>query len=536
MMTKRKQLGTALLAFTLVVTACSGGGDNGGQDPGGDQPPEAAGNLNETGFPIVNEPIQLNFIAGRSAATAQDWNNVMLFDEYGKMTGVDIQWQMIGTEVLSEQRNLLLAGGDLPDAFYAAAVPTQDIMKYGLQGSFIRLNDLIDSYAPNIKKLLDDNPDIKKGMTMPDGNIYSIPRVYDPEFESVLLNPKLWVDQDLMDELGLEIPETTEEFFQFLTTLKEANGGAPPFGADAFTRMIKTLNGAWGLQNRGSQHAFVDVDPDTNELRFVPTDDRYREMLEYLHRLYQEELIDKDIFTINSTEFTVRLQADRYPVFIGWDPISYDLGDNYVGASALEGPHGNKEVVKNSTLAGLGNFVITSANEHPEATMRWIDYFFSDEGMKMFYAGFEGVTYEETAEGKIEYMKEITDHPDGLSFEQALVKYLVWPGGGMPGIISEQYFFGGESRQSSLDAAAKISEFGNEEVWPPFSFSEEESDRMSALTSDINTYIREQQAKFITGTAPFSEWDNYVKTIERMGLEDYMSIYQAAYERYTTSD
>ncbi|WP_010276216.1 extracellular solute-binding protein [Paenibacillus senegalensis] len=540
---KGKQAAITILSLALVATACSGGGTEGtGGTGGSDDPPTPGGspqaveNLNPSGFPIVDEPIQLRFVAGRSATTAQDWNNVMLFDEYEKMTGIDIQWQMIGTEVLSEQRNLMLTGGDLPDAFYAASVPNQDIMRYGMQGAFIPLNDLIEEHAPNIKQLLDDNPDIRKGMTMPDGNIYSIPRVYDPEFDSVFYNPKLWVNEELMQELNLDMPQTTDEFYDFLVKLKEANGGNAPFGADNINRIIKLFNGFWGLQNKGSQHAYVDIDPDTNELRFIPTEEKYKEMLQYLNRLYEDGLIDRDIFTINSTEFTVRLQDDRYGAFIGWDPISYDLGEEFVGADVLEGPHGDKTVVKNSTIAGLGTFVITNANKHPEATMRWIDYFFSEEGMRMFYAGFEGVTYEVTDGGEIQYVEEIMNHPDGLSFEQALVKYLVWPGGGMPGIISQSYFFGGESLPSSIAAADKVKQYMNEEAWPAFSYKEEEVDRMNALSSDINTYIREQQAKFISGAASFAEWDSYVQTIQRMGLEDYMQIYQAAYDRYRSDN
>lgn len=84
----------------------------------------------------------------------------------------------------------------------------------------------------------------------------------------------------------------------------------------------------------------------------------------------------------------------------------------------------------------------------------------------------------------------------------------------------------------SVEAADRLEPYLPEETWPPFSFTNEENTRMAAISADISTYIREMQAKFITGEVPFSEWDTYVQTIERMGLAEYMEIYQAAYERY----
>ncbi|WP_010275707.1 type 2 periplasmic-binding domain-containing protein [Paenibacillus senegalensis] len=219
-------------------------------------------------------------------------------------------------------------------------------------------------------------------------------------------------------------------------------------------------------------------------------------------------------------------------VYNSWDPDTWADVDGFAGAPALEGPHGDKLVVSNSPLTGLGHFVITSANKHPEATIRWIDYFYGDEGSEMFFMGIEGVTFKRNADGSVEYLDEITKNSNGLTYDEAAAKYMVWPGGGTPGIISQKYFRGGESAPVSLEAADKIAPYLPEETWIPFSFTNEENTRMVALTSDISTYIREMQAKFITGDIPFSEWDTYVRTIEKMGLAEYMEIYQAAYERY----
>ncbi len=95
-----------------------------------------------------------------------------------------------------------------------------DVANYGAQGIFIPLNDLIDKYAPNFKKLLDQYPEVKSGLTMPDGNIYSFPTFYEPSFTSVLIGTKLWYNQAFLDALGMKPPATTDEFYQYLKAVK----------------------------------------------------------------------------------------------------------------------------------------------------------------------------------------------------------------------------------------------------------------------------------------------------------------------------
>ena len=55
---------------------------------------------------------------------------------------------------------------------------------------------------------------------------------------------------------------------------------------------------------------------------------------------------------------------------------------------------------------------------------------------------------------------------------------------------------------------------------------------MATLSSDIETYVTEMRAQFITGKKPFSEWDDYVAEFNNIGLEEYMRIYEEAITRY----
>lgn len=53
---------------------------------------------------------------------------------------------------------------------------------------------------------------------------------------------------------------------------------------------------------------------------------------------------------------------------------------------------------------------------------------------------------------------------------------------------------------------------------------------------DLNSYVEQMEAKFITGVEPLSNWDNYVDTIEKMNIKRYVEIYQDAYNRWKEND
>jgi putative aldouronate transport system substrate-binding protein len=533
---KRSKLMVLLLTTamtTLVVAACS---DKGGDAKSNEASAKPTGTgVNNAGYPIVQEPISLKIFAGKAASAPANWNEVEIWKEYAKKTNVNVDFQLTPVESLTEKRNLILSGGDLPDAFHTSRFTSTDIANYGAQGIFIPLNKLIDQYAPNFKKLLDSNPEVKKGLTMPDGNIYSFPTYYDGNFKSVLVGSQFWINKKFLDALGMKEPTTTEELYQYFKAVKtqdpNKNGKNDeiPYAASGYGGLLDQLKGAWGLGNRGNMHSRVDVDPATNKLRYIPADPRYKELLEYLNRLYKEGLFINDIMTVKGTEVLANGKQGLYGSFMYTNAkVGFGVQENdYIGAQALKGPHGDQIFSRaRSPLIDVGAFAITKANKHPEATVRWIDYFYSEEGSKMFFMGIKDKSYTEKPDGTLEYKPEVKNNNDEMN------KYVSFAGGYYPAMLTNKTFFGGESYPENIEATKKIEPYWPKEVWPAFTYTQDELAQYTPLNTDINNYVTEMTTKFVTGAAPFSEWDNYLATLKKMGLDDYMKIYTAAYERY----
>lgn len=562
LLNRKKLLMICMAILLVIVAACGSNNNNNNNDEAADTDnnnndnnnDEAADtdnddeNSDEDGFPIVDESITLKFLAGRSPSTAQDWNKVTLWETYNDMTNIEIDWELIPKESLEEKRNLKLASGTLPDVFYQASMPSEDLLKYGEQELFIVLNDLIDEHMPHLTALFEEFPAIKQGLTFPDGNMYSLPTIYGPDFPSVLVSTKLWIREDWLSDLEMDMPETIDEFYDYLKGVKETdligdgeNNEIPFGGTDgSLSHLIQWLSGAYGVQNRGTQQSYLDMDPETEELRFFRITDEYKEMIEFLHTLYSEELIQQNIFSVDSQQsYAMGSDGVMGSTVISSTETIYgdEEGGKFTGMPALKGPYEDHIFTKvRSPLVSMSGMVLTSENDHVAETLKWMDYFYSDEGAKLFFMGVEGVTYEEDADGNVDYLDEIKNNPDGSTLEQTLADHVTYLGGGYPGRLREEYFNGAEATDKSVEAAEKVEPQLIDEVWPKFTFTNEESKELAPLQSDIHKYIDEMIDKFISGDEPLSEWDDYVSEIESMGLEDYMNIQQEAYDRFLEAE
>ena len=408
--------------------------DGSGKDDGNEEASADESNVNKTGMPIVDDTIEMEIFTPKPPQHKNnDWNDILIWNTYKDMTNVDVTWDLVDWDAREEKRNLALGTGDLPDAFFGAELPMADVKKYGDQGTFIELNDLIDEYAPNLKKILEENPDIASAITFPDGKIYSMPSIIAPGSLSINLGARPWINQDWLDELGMDMPETTDEFYEYLKAVKEldpaGDGKTIPYGGTQIAEMVEWLAGSFGVMNAGAVNDNIDADPeDPTKVRFYAVDDGYKEMLEYLNKLYEEGLIQENIFDIEWGQFMTNGEENKYASMVFYDPITLfgnDIGGQYNSLAALEGPNGDQSYTKvASSIFQATHFVITDQNENPEAAVRWMDHFYSDEGTKLYYMGVEGETYEEV-DGVAEYTDDLLDE-EGNPVEDAILEKLTW--------------------------------------------------------------------------------------------------------------
>ena len=161
----RKFLFFMIVAIMLLpATAFASGGQDGGS--------ASAAVVNAAGtFPIVDEMVTLTFFA-RKTQNIEDLRTNEFTKYYEEKTNVHIEWELVPDNAVQEKKKLALASGDYPDVLFGVSVTPEEQLQYGADaGILIPLNDLIDKYGIEFKKMAAEVDYINPAVTSPDGNI-----------------------------------------------------------------------------------------------------------------------------------------------------------------------------------------------------------------------------------------------------------------------------------------------------------------------------------------------------------------------------
>jgi len=519
---------TAMLFVSLLSLPLFAGG-------GSEAKPKAAastgGIVNKSGFPIVKQPLTMKFI-GRRAPVHGPWENMTVFTEYEKMSGIKIQWETIPDAGYREKINLILASGDLPDAIVRAAVTPDDVAKYGPQGTFVPLEGLVKDWGENLNGLFTKYPEALGSSLAGDGHMYALPAIVTLE---AARTDKHWLNKKWIDKLGLQVPNTFDEFKKVLIAFRDkdpnGNGKADeiPMTArgfnDSFDNLIRGHVGSFGLN---SQFGYW-VNLENDRVKIWAGDDRLKELLKIFADYYREKLLDNNFVGQTAQEFL----SKHNPDVVGYFPNQADdtftkYSADFIGIAPFLGPTGKRGVHNNPVARDFGTFVVTNVCKTPEAAVRWVDYFYGKDGSRFFRMGVEGKTYNKTADGQYVYTDEIMKDPRGTG--ATIGQFTIWPQGGAPHLIDNENSIAVNSAATSR-AQAALQPYLDKPVYGIPIFSPEDQAAAVAVRTDLDTYVKENVARFITGAQDFSQWDAYVAGLEKIGIKKLDALYQKAYDR-----
>lgn len=522
------------------ATASPGGGSSGGGSSAEGQTPapqKTPDNFNPSGFPIVNEPITLSLL-GPKAAIHGPWEQMDLFTELEKMTNIKWTFDTPPSESYAVRKNLAFASGDVPDVFFAGPLTPNDEIVYGQQqGVLIPLEDLIEQYAPNLRDIFQEYPEVKNAVTLPDGHIYSLPRINNVTRD--LAPVKLWINKDWLAGVGLPLPTSTDDLFAALKAFKEndlnGNGKADeiPLSSIKISDIRLAFLAAFGEVASNANYVSV-VD---DNLRFYPTQPGYKEMLAFLNKLYAEGLLDTETFAQSSQQMTAKGNDGVLGLFNNgggaFTVVGADKNAQYTLLPPLTSPVNDQPKYPKSHNVTRGLFSITNANPHPEATIRWIDHFYSDEGSVLAVFGKENEGWRWLDASKTQWERIA---PDGMGLEEYRGGRVTPDAGVAIATIRKADFLAKRANTGDIGLVDKEVDDKIIQHWsisyPLVYFDEAQQNRINALEADMKPYIEEMEAKFITGAESLDRWDGYVDTLQRMGAKEYMQIHQQAFDTY----
>ena len=495
-------------------------------------------------YPLVDSPAELS-IWGYADQRIEDLSTNETTLWYEEKTGVHVNW----TEASGDGvKNLSLASGEYPD-IYTCTFTTDEIIQYGVEaGIMIPLEDLIEEHAPNLRAVLEERPDIREALTAPDGHIYTLFRT-DPATYTLVRN-KLYVMHDWLEkyiaESGKASPTTWEELEEMLIYFRDndMNGNGDP---NDEIPMMGTMNTSGGDFTTYLLNAFTAV-PESNfvmatedgKVYCVANTDEYREGLKWINHLFEEGLIAEETFIQDNSQLQSLVNkndpAERIVGCFGgfWAGVTvspasmenaYDVYDPIV---PITGPEGAVNATTSGHLDLFLEGCITSACADPVLAIRWLDFWMSDEGMVMIDYGFEGKNWEWND------TPAINGNTPSRFFltSRNVLQNTTWYVGTVPYYRTEESLFGRTPTDHVpylYEGADVYDDYYTLTNFPAIAWCSDvdliaEYNEQKTL---FNDYFQKAKVQFVTGALDIeddTDWNDYLSTLDRMGLEHYLDI------------
>ena len=486
-----------------------------------------------------------------------------------EMAGVDIDWTVVcgnGDEIKA-QYVAMMASGNYPDIIQwqhnNSLGYVGGVAQMYADGIIIELNDVIDQYMPNYKKLLEENPQVAKTLMDDEGRYLYFtpinPLVTDLEKASVTWWG-LMMRKDWLENVGMEAPTTIDEWYDVLTAFKEGdpNGNSEqdeiPF--DAGSGGLLLFMPAFGITNGWY------VNPETGKVGYGQYSEEYKAYLETMAKWYAEGLVQNVYADENGTladSADPNLYADLAGSWKGlanyWEQRLPQVKEKNPNADfvAVQWP----ACVDGSGVSYADNYgmsygdrvstVISTDCKNVEAAARLIDAMYSEKGTNCTTWGTEdsdpinakqdwtnghGTYTIDPETGKkveTEWANTICENfydgafPVKFRYAMSHVSFPRWGAADYTMATREEQY---------VEASCLWAQASNALEYPAAINLTTDAQKAVAEIDNISNYINEMTYKFITGAEPLTNFDTYMDTLQKMGIENLIQMHQEAYDSF----
>lgn len=525
MKSKLKKALVVLMVVSFIVSALAGCG--GKTDTNTQNGKEATSNK-------TAGPVELSiWMAGRTEVEVSP--ELEVFKKLQEKTNTKFNLTVVPLQNVNEIFNVYMASGEYCDITLKTI---RELMKYAPNKVFTPIDEHLKD-APNLKAAFDRYSKSLPEIQGEDKKIYVIPgTLIETELTGFLMR------QDWLDKVGLNAPETIDEWYAVLKAFREKdpNGNGKVDEIPIVNRAAGTDRGvgwvkigranyipflsAWGMD----EAFFVEND----KVKFGATDPRFLDYLKFLKKLYSEKLMDQEYITGDKKLWEEKLTNglvgacnDYFNGITTWNTTMKEKFPSikWVGVNPPVMKKGDKPMTYKARriFNDASAAAISAKSKRINEAVKLLDYLYSKEGSILSNYGFEGQHF--TWEGdKVKYTDTIAKNPNGKSLDvmRFVLGMRLWPS---DMTVNEVYRYDPEE----IKAREAHRKYLNPA--PYIAFTESEKELISTKMNEINTYMDEKIDKMIMGIEPIENYDKFVKTLNAMGVEELQKVYQKAYDK-----
>lgn len=504
------------------------------------------------------ETVTLTGLISYPPNTESDPNQRTIFKRLQEQTNVEIDWTAIPSDQWADKISLNMSDPNkLTDFVFSAGFSDSNLLKYGEFGAIIPLEEYIDNYMPNLKSVFDKYPEYRVMCTDVNGHIWSLPWIEQLGSEKTAIQTigdMSFINKKWLDFLGLEIPETVDEFEEVLIAFRDnaseiqkefnIDGSIIPMscivndGDQDPAILINGFGEGYGDADRGRHIAVTD----DQEVICAATQEGWKKGIEWLHKLYEEKLIDPEAFTQEWSTYVAKGKSGRYGVCFSWDVGNIDNLNDWVPLPALTADTRNITPQNGSYTSGFdrGRCVVTSVAENPALVCAWLDQMYDPIQSPQNNWG----TYGEDDDFDIFEMSKNEQGGDMLKHaplgDASPVEVREAESVGGPLAILDEYYdvyvTCPDDAQYRLDWIKEIytPDMHTKYVYPNLFMSRDDTETLSNLQADIEKTINRNKADWIMNGFTDSDWEKFLDDLDAYGLEEYLALFQKYLDSYNT--
>ena len=545
-----KRITAAALAICMALTLAGCGGKRKIND-GTFRPVDEA----TLQFPL-KEKTTLTGMISYPPSTESEPNNRTIFKRLQEQTNVEIDWTAIQSDQWPDKISLNMSDPNkLTDFIFTAGFTDSNLLRYGEYGAIIPLEEYIDAYMPNLKSVFDKYPEYRVMCTDVNGHIWSLPwieQLGSGKTAIQTVDNMSFINKKWLDFLKLDIPETVDEFEEVLIQFRDhASELQEEFGIDGSIIPMSCIVNDGGqdpaILINGFGEGYGDPDKDrhiavTDDQKVICTATRegYKKGIEWLNKLYEEDLIDPEAFTQEWSTYVSKGKSGRYGVCFSWDVGNVDNLKDWVPLPVLTADTRNLTPTNGSFTSGFdrGRCVVTSVAENPALVCAWLDQMYAPMQSPQNNWG----TYGEDDDfdifemGKNDKGEDMLKHAPLGDASPVEVREAEAVGG--PLAVLDEYYdvyvTCPDDAQYRLDWIEELytPDMHTEYVYPNIFMSREDTEKLSNLQADIKKTINAKKADWIMNGFTDADWDKYLKDLEAYGLSEYLELFQTYLDKY----
>ncbi len=533
--------------------------------------------LNTSGtLPIVAEGTEKTLrMAIRMDVNSPNPEDTWFFKFIEEEMNINLEVDKFTKENISEYIAMMFADGDLPDIIIDGGLGTADLINYGLvEGQIMDLAPYInEKNTPNLYKIYQENPEYKTAVTDGEGHVWSLGYINDPADRGQIA--RAFLNYDWLEEAGLEVPTTLDDFLDVLRAFKERGKDVVPMGgaANAAPPLYYIIN-AFGYNTQDASGLSIAL-RDGKVVLPAADKEAWGAYLETLNTMYDEGLIHPDYFTMDGTATSAILAEDRVG-FIPQAPFVFqaDNAKAWWGAVPLTSEYNDTPFWPVGNSVSAGKFVVSADCEEPELAMAFADWFFNAENYAMSANGPSSTQteyhYDMTGgyivdpETKALSWADIEANPDlYASSNDLLNKKILLQAARVLGLgsksdalvrmklsgmedatdgypdVSDPAIQGELRKEMSNSDGEMLFRSAMEDTMVPYTetgypyvvyLDADTALRANNLLVAIKEYVTQETAKFVTGARSLDELDAYYAELDKLGVEEYVQIYADYYE------